>query len=257
VTREELRRRVIEGLEVEVALFGSCSEQTSVARLPGVFASVSPPTADRSIFNSVTASGPDALAATADDLGALYREAGVRAWTVWVPDDDRISAELLAARGHVLDGAPRAMALELSDLRPVELPAGVELVPGAMATVGAINDRAYGIEGPGWATAMTDEPELAMESAIAIADGEPVACALVLDHGDDACVSAVATLPGHRGRGLAGAIISRLLASAAERGMRTGSLQASRAGAPVYARLGFEDVGFIELWEQREGASGR
>jgi GNAT superfamily N-acetyltransferase len=255
VTREELRRRVIEGLEVEVALFGGCSAKTSVARLPGVLASVSPPTADRSIFNSVTASGPDALAAAADDLGALYREAGVRAWTVWVPDDDRRSAELLAARGHVLDGAPRSMALELTDLRPVELPAGVELVPGAMATIGAINDRAYGIDGPGWAAAMVDEPDLAMESAIAIADGEPVACAIVLDHGDDACVSAVATLPGHRGRGLAGAIISRLLASAAERGVRTGSLQASRAGAPVYARLGFEDVGFIELWERRDGVS--
>jgi len=256
VTREELRRRVIEGLEIEVSLFGGCSDETSVARLPGVLASVSPPTADRSIFNSVTASGPDALATAADDLGAIYREAGVRAWTVWVPDDDRRSAELLAARGHVLDGAPRAMALELSDLRAVELPAGVELVPGAMATIGAINDRAYGIEGPGWATAMIDEPDLAMESAIAVADGEPVACALVLDHGDDACVSAVATLPGHRGRGLAGAIISRLLASAAERGIRTGSLQASRAGAPVYARLGFEDVGFSELWERRDGASG-
>jgi len=256
VTREELRRRVIEGLEIEVSLFGGCSDETSVARLPGVLASVSPPTADRSIFNSVTASGPDALATAADDLGAIYREAGVRAWTVWVPDDDRRSAELLASRGHVLDGAPRAMALELSDLRAVELPAGVELVPGAMATIGAINDRAYGIEGPGWATAMIDEPDLAMESAIAVADGEPVACALVLDHGDDACVSAVATLPGHRGRGLAGAIISRLLASAAERGIRTGSLQASRAGAPVYARLGFEDVGFFELWERRDGASG-
>jgi GNAT superfamily N-acetyltransferase len=257
VTREELRRRVVEGLEVEVALFGSCSEATLVARLPGVIASVSPPTADRSIFNSVTASGPEALAATAGDLGDLYREAGVRAWTVWVPDDDRPSAELLAARGHVLDGAPRAMALELSDLRPVELPAGVELVPGAIATIGAINDRAYGIEGPGWATAMVDEPDLAIESAIAVDDGEPVACALVLDHGDDACVSAVATLPGHRGRGLAGAIVSRLLTSAAERGIRTGSLQASRAGAPVYARLGFEDVGFFELWERREQPPGR
>ena len=257
MTREELRRRVIEGLEIELSLFGGCSDETSVARLPGALASVSPSTADRSIFNSVTASGPDALATAADDLGAIYREAGVRAWTVWVPDDDRRSAELLAARGHVLDGAPRAMALELSDLRAVELPAGVELVPGAMATIGAINDRAYGIEGPGWATAMIDEPDLAMESAIAVADGEPVACALVLDHGDDACVSAVATLPGHRGRGLAGAIISRLLASAAERGIRTGSLQASRAGAPVYARLGFEDVGFFELWERREQPPGR
>jgi len=51
VTREELRRRVIEGLEIEVSLFGGCSDETSVARLPGALASVSPSTADRSIFN--------------------------------------------------------------------------------------------------------------------------------------------------------------------------------------------------------------
>ena len=40
--------------------------------------------------------------------------------------------------------------------------------------------------------------------------------------------------------------------TARARGMRTGSLQASSAGAPVYERLGFVDVGYIELWELRE-----
>jgi GNAT superfamily N-acetyltransferase len=245
MTREELRRRVIDGLEVELALFGGCSEETSVMRLPGVVASVAPPTPDRSIFNSVTATGPEQLTAAADELADAYAEAGVRAWTVWVPDEDRASAELLAARGHVLDGAPRSMALELTDLEPVALPAGVELVPGDMPTVGRI-------EGPGWAETMTIEPDLQIDSTVAIVDGDPVACAVVLDHGDDALVSAVATLPEHRGRGLAGAIVSDLLTAAAERGRRTGSLQASRAGAPVYARLGFADVGFIELWERRE-----
>jgi len=243
---------VIEGLEVELALFGACSEETSIVRMPGIVASISPPTPDRSLFNSVTADGPDALATAADDLAGAYADAGVRAWTVWVADDDRASAELLEARGHVLDGAPRSMALELSELRPIALPDGAELVAGDIATIGAINDRAYGIEGPGWAVTMTHEPDLEMESAMALVDGEPVACAIVLDREDDACVSAVATLPEHRGRGLAGGIISELLAAARGRGQRTGSLQASRPGAPVYSRLGFTDVGFIELWERRE-----
>ena len=31
----------------------------------------------------------------------------------------------------------------------------------------------------------------------------------------------------------------------------TGSLQASKAGAPLYERLGFSDFGFFELWERR------
>jgi predicted GNAT family acetyltransferase len=64
-------------------------------------------------------------------------------------------------------------------------------------------------------------------------------------------VTAVATLPEHRGRGLASAIVERLLADARDRGMRTGTLQASKAGAPVYERLGFADLGFIEMWELR------
>jgi GNAT superfamily N-acetyltransferase len=121
-----------------------------------------------------------------------------------------------------------------------------------MTKLGAINDRAYGLDGAGWAAAMPDEPDVEAETAMALADGEPVACAAVLDGDDDACVTAVATLPEHRGRGLAGALISRLLAAAGERGARTASLQASKAGAPVYERLGFTDVGCIELWELRE-----
>ncbi len=243
---------MIDGLEVELALFGSCSDRAAVVQRPGVLASVSPDTPDRSIFNSVTMTGPEALAAAVDDLEAVYREAGVRAWTVWVPDDDRRSADLLAERGHVLDGAPRAMALELSDLRPVAIPDGVEIVAGSMPQIAAINDVAYGIEGSGWGSAFEREPDLAVESAVAIADDRPVACALVLDREDDACVSGVATVPGYRGRGLAGALISELLAAGRERGLRTGSLQASQAGAPVYARLGFADVGCVEMWELRE-----
>jgi GNAT superfamily N-acetyltransferase len=253
--RDELRRRVIDGVEGEIELFGGCSERSSIVRMPGVVASVSPATPDRSIFNSVIASGPDALSAALDRLSSLYRDAGVRAWTVWVPDDDRASAALLDGAGHVLDGAPRSMALELGALRPRRPADGIEVAPGDMAVLGPINDRAYGIDGPGWAAALDGEPELAAEVAVALSGDEPVACAAVLDRGEDACVTAVATLPEQRGRGLAGALISRLLAAAAGRGARTASLQASRAGAPVYERLGFADVGFIELWERRESVN--
>jgi hypothetical protein len=51
---------------------------------------------------------------------------------------------------------------------------------------------------------------------------------------------------------LAGWIVTELLRSAQRRGLTTGSLQASRAGAPVYERLGFADAGYVELWERRE-----
>lgn len=251
----ELHRRAIEGLNAEIQLFGGCAEPCSVVRREGVIASVSPPTPDRSIFNSVFASGPVALAGTIDELARIYADAGVRAWTVWVPDFDRRSAALLEARGHVLDGAPRAMGLELGGLRTPKypLPAGVELVPGEVTAIAAINDRAYGLEGAAWSEALVREPAVPCHSLVALAGGEPVSGAIVLDYGDDAVVSAVGTVPERQGEGLAGWIVTELLVAARERGQATGTLQASRAGAPVYERLGFAGVGFLELWEWRAG----
>lgn len=43
----------------------------------------------------------------------------------------------------------------------------------------------------------------------------------------------------------------RPLAGARERGLSSASLQATRAGAPLYERLGFRDFGFVEMWELR------
>jgi GNAT superfamily N-acetyltransferase len=252
--KEDLRRRVVAGLDPEISLFGGSSEDGSVLRLPGVIAGLCPSTPDRSLFNSVLAIGAGALAAAYEELAAAYEEAGVRAWTVWVPDDDRETAALLSERGHLLDGAPRSMALELSELRRPERPPppGAELVPASMSDVAAINDAAYGLAEGGWSAAVDRfAPGLSIHTTMAVLDGEPVSCAIVIDSGDDACVSAVATLPEQQGKGLAPTILTELLEDARDRGLRTGSLQASKAGAPVYERLGFTDVGFIEMWERR------
>jgi len=248
---EDLKRRVIAGLAPEIELFGS-SRSGSILRLPDVIASISPATPARSIFNSVAAVDAAALAAAVDGLDAAYAAAGVSAWTVWVPDHDRESAELLAARGHVLDGTPRAMGLDLAGLRPPAKPwpSEAELVAGELGAIGVVNDRAYEHE-DGWSAAVSELPDRPIATAMALVGDEPVACAILIEHGDDACVTGVATVPEHQGKGLAGHILSGLLSDARARGARTATLQASQAGAPVYERLGFRDVGFIELWELR------
>jgi len=251
---EELEQRVLEGLVVELELFGGSAESASVIRNEGVIASLSPATPERSIFNSVYAPDPDDLPAAIDELEAMYEAAGVRAWTVWLPGGHRLGAELLEPRGHVHDGSPRSMALELGDLVTPsrELPAGVDLIGGDVREVAAINDRAYGLGRGAWASAMTRPPDLPVTWAVASLDGEPVACAGAIDSGDDdVCITAVGTVPELKGNGLAGHLIAALLTEARERGVRTGSLQASRAGAPVYERLGFRDVGCTDLWEKR------
>ena len=254
----ELAQRVLDGLLVEVELFGASSESGSVFRDGGLIASVSPATPERSIFNSVYASDPEVLPTAIDDLEARYEAAGVRAWTVWLPGGHHLGPELLARRGHAHDGAPRSMALELAELVPPRraLPAGVTLLGGDVREVAAINDRAYGLD-RAWTAALTRPSGLRVQWAVAALDGEPVACAGAIDSGDDdVCITAVGTVPEMKGNGLAGHLITALLTDAGQRGVRTASLQASRAGATVYERLGFRDVGWVDLWEKRsEGAT--
>lgn len=73
--------------------------------------------------------------------------------------------------------------------------------------------------------------------------GEPVATAEVFLYGGVAGVYNVCTLRTHRRRGHATALTLTALHAARVAGFRTAVLQASEEGAPVYARLGFEDCG--------------
>lgn len=248
----ELERRVRAGLPSEIELFGS-APSSRVLRIGGVIAAISPTVPDRSLFNSVYADDPEEIEPHLEELDAAYREAGVRAWTVWTRAGHRLGPTVLARRGHVLDGSPRSMGVEIEEFRPPEreLPAGAEIRVGSSSEAAAINDAAYGLT-RAWSAAMADEAPIAVRWALAVEDGRPIACAGAIDVDDDAAITGVATLPEHQGRGLASILMARLIADAAERGMVTSSLQASRAGAPVYAKLGFRDVGNSEMWEKRE-----
>jgi GNAT superfamily N-acetyltransferase len=146
------------------------------------------------------------------------------------------------------------MGLELAAFRPPEreLPPGIEVRAADMAETGPVNDAAYGLDRV-WETALAGEAAVAVHWVAAVEDGRPIACAGGIDVEDDVCITGVATMPDHQGRGLAGLLIARLIADAGERGLRTATLQASRAGAPVYAKLGFRDVGNTEMWEKRSG----
>jgi GNAT superfamily N-acetyltransferase len=249
---KELRRRSIEGLRAEIGAFGTGGPGSRLLDLPGLVAALCPAAPDRSIFNSVWAPEPAALLEHHEQLDAAYGEAGVRAWTVWLDSEAGPPAEELARRGHVLDGAPRTMALDLAEL-PREPARGTraEVVPGERAECVRVNDLAYGIEGPGWGVALAGETEPPLRWWAAREGGEIVSCLATAEQGDDVVVTGVATVPAARGRGLAGAILHQALTEAADRGMRSSSLQASALGAPVYARLGFADFGPLELWERR------
>jgi GNAT superfamily N-acetyltransferase len=72
-----------------------------------------------------------------------------------------------------------------------------------------------------------------------------------LDHERNADVEMVAVVPEARGHGVAGKLLAHALADAAERGLETSTLIATRMGRPVYERLGYRDVGTLQMWERR------
>lgn len=250
VEEQELRRRAIEGVRVEVEAFGSAAAGSRLIRHEGLLASVVPASPERSLFNSVYYDDPRVLAAQLGSLAEAYEEHGVRAWTVWVPDRDRDSARLLAERGHLLDAAPRAMAIELADFAAEpEAPAGLDLAPIDAADCATLNDLAYGYGEDGFRAGLAEETAIRWYGAFE--DGEPVGCVGAIEVGEDCCITGVATLPPRRGRGIAGGLLRQALAEARERGLTSASLQATRAGAPLYERLGFRDLGYLEMWELR------
>ncbi|HET7590929.1 MAG TPA: GNAT family N-acetyltransferase [Solirubrobacterales bacterium] len=250
IDEKELRRRAVEGIRDEVEAFGAAAPGSALIRRDGLVASVVPASPQRSLFNSVYYDDPAALAAEVDALGDTYDSHGVRAWTVWVPDADRETARLLASRGHVLDAEPRAMAMELADLGgEPPAPAGIDPGPVEPTICAELNDLAYGYDRNGFRAGLPGESGIRWLGAFA--GEEAVGCVGTIVVGDDACITGVATPPEHRGRGIASWLLARALAEARAAGLTTASLQATRAGAPLYERLGFRDFGFVEMWELR------
>jgi predicted acetyltransferase len=60
-----------------------------------------------------------------------------------------------------------------------------------------------------------------------------------------------ATTPEQRGRGLASGLLAQALVDARRRGLRTSTLEATKAGTPIYAGLGYRDLGVIQMWVRR------
>jgi len=246
----ELQRR---GLTAFVRLLATGAEGSSLFERDGVIASVVPGAPDRSVLNSVVYRDAGVLGAALDDLAGAYEAAGVRAWTVWVPEGDRDAAALVEAAGHRLDAVPTAMVRDLASLDEPNADGLDWDAHAAVDDVTRINDLAYGFEVGTFGGAMTRVPPgLAMRLYQARVDGEPACVMATVDDGADCGIYLVATLREHRGRGLAGGLLHVALAEARDRGLETSSLQSTKFGYPVYARLGYEPVCALEMWERRE-----
>ena len=233
-------------------LLGMGGDGSSVIERDGVVATVTPAIPDRSIPNSVAYRDAGALGAALGELAGAYPSAGVRAWTVWVPEDDREAAALLEEAGHRLDATPTAMIADLALLPepdPDELDWDFHADPMVLAR---INDEAYGWTVGTFAGAMAGFGAVhGLRLYQARVDGDPVSVLGAYDNGDDCEVYFVATLAEHRGKGLARRLLHRALLEARDRGLAVSSLQATKMGYPVYAHLGYEPICKLEMWERR------
>jgi ribosomal protein S18 acetylase RimI-like enzyme len=248
----ELSRRVRRFLRAEAELFGSSAEGARLLRFEGVLASVNPAAPDRSMFNWVVADDAAALFRAYDELARAYAEAGVRAWSAWAEPDDHETARQLQALGHTLDAQPRAMAADIAELT---LPDVGELdwqETTDMTVVAALNDAAYGFPPPAFRAALVRNADARWRAYVARQANESIGCVLVYESVDGDCgVSGVATLSAARGTGTASRLLTVALQQAQARGAVTTTLQATSKGAPVYARLGYRDLGSLIMWEHR------
>ena len=234
-------------------LMGSSAASARVFERDGVVAAVAPAVPDRSVVNSVAYRDPEALAAALDDLAATYEDAGVVAWTVWVPEDDRDAVALLEAAGHRFDAEPTAMVADLAGLQDPD-PGELDWSAGADPRVVArINDRAYAWPDGTFGGAMERFGDIdGLRLYEARVNGEPACVLGTYDSGRDCEVYFVATLQEHRGKGLARRLLHRVLVEARERGLTTSNLQSTKKGYSVYERLGYEPICRLEMWERRQ-----
>jgi N-acetylglutamate synthase-like GNAT family acetyltransferase len=234
-------------------LIGAGSEGARTFERDGVVAALVPASLARSVVNAVAYERPAALASAYDEIAAAYAEIGAK-WTVWVHPGDADTVRLLERAGHVLDGSPEAMALDLLAVPPRRPDDGALADwtdKGDLAEVGAINDRAYPYGGDWFSRALTGLPDGEVRVYVARQDGEAVACCATTDAGSNSEVQMVAVVPEARGQGLSGKLVAHALADAAARGIRTSTLVATALGRPVYEKLGFRPLGVLEMWERR------
>lgn len=164
---------------------------------------------------------------------------------------------LIVARGFVLAEKMAAMAVEIDALPKTQLFDGysfVEIDPDADRERWCeVFGAGYGIPplvahafGPPTGPATKND---AQARYFAVKRGNDfVATSMVYLEGGLAGIYCVSTIPVERGRGLGAFATAEPLRRVRSLGYRTGILQASAMGEPVYRRLGFNSFGFLPLY---------
>jgi GNAT superfamily N-acetyltransferase len=240
-----LRARLWDGFAQLQALLGGHAGPGSVLEREGLVASVVPKAPDSPTLNAAVAIDPDAAPAHLEELRERYEEANVRRWGVWLDGHASLAAHALARARMVVTTASPGMGALLDDLPDADGdPKTTDL-----ATVGRVNDLAYGNPDDRLERTLAPLPNGILRAYRADMDGQAAAVALALHHRHDCGVSFVATVPNARRKGLASTVMRQALAAARRHGCTTTTLQATDLGERLYVNLGYRHLTVMQLWE--------
>lgn len=230
------------------------SESTEGGRIVtfdrAVIASVVPLLPARSLPNAVTYRDASMVEPVLEELTALYAGAGIDAWTLWVAPGDEHLGPLLAERGHVLDGTPQLMGATIAAC-DLSLRGDLRIGAGELDEVGALNDIAWHGGGSDFTLLTRELPDEVRRFVARDGDGTAIGSALAVHVKGDCYLTLVATHPDHRNRGVASELVKTALRDGLEAGCVTTTLEASAIGRSVYRRIGFRDLGELQMWERR------
>ena len=243
---EQLRRIGWRGIAAFQRLIGRHAPGPPPLEHPEYVASAVP-TVPASLLSSAVPIADARLAPHLDAIEAYCAQSPK--WGVWVDPRRTQDVQALERRGLVLDSTPVLMAAELTDIQPPSGDIDAERV--TTLEVGHVNDIAYGAPLGVIGGALGELPGEMIHAYGTRVDGTVASALFIQDVDDDAFVTMVATLPGHRGKRLASELLAHALHEARKRGQRTTSLQASKLGHNVYARLGYQPLGEVHLYETR------
>lgn len=246
-----LRMRLWDGFARLQTLLGGHAAGGVVLERDGLVASVVPSAADSPTLNAAVAVDPRVASGHLPELTERYRVAKVRRWGMWLDGEATVAAEALAGAGMVRTASSPGMGL---GSLPEDAAGNGRPRSADLATVGRINDLAYGNYDARLERTLTPLPNGILNAYRIDLDGGPAAVALALHHGDDCGVSFVATVPKARRRGLATRLMRQALAAARGAGCTSSTLQATELGERLYEHLGYRRLCLMQLWERRHRA---
>jgi GNAT superfamily N-acetyltransferase len=243
-----LRDRLWQGFARLQTLLGGDAAGGIVTDEHGILATFVPGAPDSPTLNAAIVIGAGLDLDRLDEMRRRWEQIGVRRWGVWTDGASyEITDTLRLARMRVTSASP-GMAAEIADLpRNGRVPAG----PTDLATVGHVNDLAYGNPDARLERTLSPLRPGELHPYVAQLNGRPASVALALHHDQDCGISFVATAPHARRQGLASDVMQKVALDAREAGLTSATLQATALGEKLYVALGYRKVADMQLWERR------